>query len=95
MIEFNEEGRSINWIKNKTSLPRSTLDSIIKRKFKVRQQLDERKYVKVIKRVRGVSHPILDKALFFWFLNHLQQNKPLSQNLLRTIIANSNRVKAQ
>lgn len=83
ILDYLDEGQSINWIKTQTQTPRSTIFNINKNRAKILQQFEMEKNVNEIKTIRPVTHPELEHALFLWFTTQRKKFIPVSQVIMR------------
>lgn len=83
ILDYLDSGQSINWIKEKTKTPRSTINNIRRNREKILQQFELKKNVNLIKTIQPVTHPELEKVLFMWFLMQRKKFIPVSQVWMR------------
>lgn len=83
ILDYIEEGKSYNWIGEQTFTTKSTISKIKSRKAKILASLENSASCSQLKKIRQVSHPDVEKVVFYWFMQQREAKLPISINLLQ------------
>lgn len=82
ILEYLEEGNSLNWVQNLTGVPRTTIHSIKNRRDKILAQFENgTKNVESMKKIPSLTHLMIEEELYDWYLKRQKRTShiPLSK----------------
>lgn len=83
ILRLIDAGRSFSWIENHTETPRSTISKIKSSREKILQHFKVVENAGSVKKIRDVSHPEIEKATYYWFLQQRAHNLPITIDIIR------------
>lgn len=83
VLDYIDERKTYGWITGETGLSKSTINGIRNRWEKILRHIRDGKNTRETKKIVEVSHPMVDKAIFYWFLQQRAVKLTITSEMIK------------